>query len=709
MLRNVMCCVCVGTVVAFQNVRAEQAHLINTPSTTASGEKDGHGAGSSAEHVSTEQVRSAVELLPEEERTRRLLQQMREQKFKSLSEAPPIEYIRKEIPKAKTPAATGTYYDALIPDTPTLAEHARLWINMATETAVPEADYESTDIPNFSEDPIRMRLCGNSVLCAMPKFEESLPLMRIMSGSEQNLKVDKAWAERTLKCIGPDGLYYIPRIGRPWDQGSYSWVIPEGVSQYAYWPTPVGRRLGTLTIYYQMTGDEIWKDTARKMIDRIGELVVRFDDKAVLLKPTFVPGEKLPKTLPEDIRSIREEADPEHTGETLGNTALWQTWLTTSLAQYYRMTGYEPARDLSRQLGNYIRGVFFYPDGKWYSHHHCKCLGIVALAELAYSTNDKELGRFVQKAYEWGKNKEEMGAIPSIGYFPVVQPRERSAKEPMESCSVGDMTAIALKLTKLGIADYWDDVDKYVRNSLIETQVTRPDQLTDLTAKLSDGRAQATPFWDGKAAQKAPVAYNELATNTPERLVGWYATTTYPTEMHAYIGNISCCSGNCSRALYYAWNNIVHHDNGVLKVNLLLNRASKWADIDSYIPYLGKVEIRIKMPVRLQVRMNDWIDKAKVTCKVDGRNTPFQWSGKYVDVGKVAPGQVATIEFPITERQETVKSFDLEYQVVFRGNDVVDISPKGGNVTLYQRGYYRSGIPRYVKVKRFVPDITVDW
>src|SRR4029079_16103308 len=40
---------------------------------------------------------------------------------------------------------------------------------------------------------------------------------------------------------------------------------------------------------------------------------------------------------------------------------------------------------------------------------------------------------------------------------------------------------------------------------------------------------------------------------------------------------------------YFVWESIVRgHDDGA-EVNLLLNRASSWVDVDSYLPYEGKV------------------------------------------------------------------------------------------------------------------------
>ncbi len=76
------------------------------------------------------------------------------------------------------------------------------------------------------------------------------------------------------------------------------------------------------------------------------------------------------------------------------------------------------------------------------------------------------------------------------------------------------------------------------------------------------------------------------------------------------LGIMHCCSGNGSRALYAAFYDILSYDEAgnTLKVNLLLNRASKWADIDSHIPYKGQVNIKVKRPVNLSVRIPGWVN-----------------------------------------------------------------------------------------------------
>ena len=140
-----------------------------------------------------------------------------------------------------------------------------------------------------------------------------------------------------------------------------------------------------------------------------------------------------------------------------------------------------------------------------------------------------------------------------------------------------------------------------------------------------------------------------------------------------------------------------------------MNRTSPWADVDSYIPYQGRVEIALKQSCRLKIRLNNWIDQDRVSCTIGGKNASFSWEGRYIDLGRVNDGQTVTIRFPIQERTEKLRTGKLVYRVTFRGNDVVSVEPRGKNYALYQRDHYRFERPRYLKTKRFVAQKTVRW
>ena len=136
--------------------------------------------------------------------------------------------------------------------------------------------------------------------------------------------------------------------------------------------------------------------------------------------------------------------------------------------------------------------------------------------------------------------------------------------------------------------------------------------------------------------------------------------------------------GNCPQSLYYAWESIVRHGNGGTEVNLLLNRASPWLNVDSYLPYEGKVVLKNKRARRVHVRIPVSVDKRAVRLWVQGREVPLVWLNNYLLVDGIGSEDVITVEFPMVETSEryTEPTFGVEYTFKFRGNTVVDASPR---------------------------------
>ena len=77
-----------------------------------------------------------------------------------------------------------------------------------------------------------------------------------------------------------------------------------------------------------------------------------------------------------------------------------------------------------------------------------------------------------------------------------------------------------------------------------------------------------------------------------------------------------------------------------------------------------------------------------------------------------------TLQCPISERSEKLgfsgKSEDdgtpttRNYDVVVRGNEIVDISPPGERHPVFQRPHYREDETRWRKVQRFVAENIVE-
>jgi hypothetical protein len=174
-----------------------------------------------------------------------------------------IQYIRQDIPSFEIPPYRGRTYQDTVPDTLDIAERAKLGVRALTSITDPAADYEVYWAALFFRNPPVMSHDFNDWVQICEGFQEALPLLRTATGDNQNSQVDRTWMEAFLKCIGPDGLLYVPLKGRPWARLNSTELDPlwkaDGTSiRFSDDPSLAqvssgevwARALGTLTVYY---------------------------------------------------------------------------------------------------------------------------------------------------------------------------------------------------------------------------------------------------------------------------------------------------------------------------------------------------------------------------------------------------------------------------------------------------------------------------
>lgn len=639
-----------------------------------------------------------------------------------------VRYIRKDVPHFKIPSYRGHSYADTVPDTLDIAERAKLGVHALTSITDPAVDYEIYWSCNFFRNPPVMQHDFNDWVQNQEGLMEALPLLRNATGDTSNSEVDQAWMESTLKSIGPDGLVYVPLEGRPWGRlnadginpvwkadGTQSNFSDRTVTQAANAST-CQRIIGTMTVYYLRDQNPMWKAAIDKMIQRLDQLTIRRGDYAF-----FAPGSFEPQA----------RVDP-NAQMPLGSTwgVSWNTRLVQGLMQYYKVSNHDPARELAQKLVGYTRyhGEIFYPDGRWYldpeirgefqsaavpnsirrkypvegvdfgGHGHGHGIGVLSMIDYADAVGDKDLMLFAKNSFEWARNPgAEYGVSTLVGWFPEFYVPEYPS---CEGCIVGDMVSMAVKLSSLDAGDYWDDVDRWVRNQFFEQQLTDVDWVYRLATR----------------EPTKPVGPFEVAERAPERNVGAFGGGASASDWALGVASSGighCCTGTCTRAIYYVWENMVERDGEDLRVNLLLNRASRWADVHSYIPFQGRVDVRVKLPSRnLRVRAPEWVEEASsaIACKVSGSSRPIRWEGRYLNLGAVKAGDKAEITFPISERTVKQRIGTQTYTLILKGSTVVSIDPPGRNGPLYQgREKYRGTEVAWNKVTRFVPEQDIHW
>jgi len=606
-----------------------------------------------------------------------------------------IKYINASVPRVDVPQYAGQRYEITAPDTIDLQEMAALAINGLTEPTDPEADYEIYCRANFRTNPPVIWHSESDIVQA--KFMEALPLLRLASGSDQNRHVEQRWMEVIRQMQGPDGLVYLPKVGRPWCKfGTYG-KEPPGEHYFSPWFE--GRILGAMTIYHLLTGDEQWKQAGKRVADGLYKLAHHEGDKAHFLSHEFGPeGRYTP---------LDDPADAVH------NPASYHAWCIQGLANYGRHVNYEPAIELAGKLFRWVRddSKHFARDGTFlpeyptveHIHFHGHTMVLLGVLDYGLAAGDREAIEFVQRGFEYGMTQGEC----LLGYFPEWLSFSVSHVSTLEVCELADMIALAIKLSRSGNGDYWDMVDRWVRNLFYESQLRRVERfywqarkhgVTDIVP------VPLPPYHEtDRAVERNVGAFggwltpNDWLPSVPE-------DSTYPT-----IGIMHCCTGNATRALYYIWENILTCRDGKLSVNLLMNRASAWADVNSHIPYGGQVDVKIKQPVELAMRIPEGVDPQDVVVGINDKTAKVAWDGRYAQVGEVQGDDKVTMTFPIREREEWIDVQKRRYRLLLRGNTCVAIDPPGRNVPLFERDYLRREATRWRTTDRFVSDKVIDW
>ncbi len=379
-----------------------------------------------------------------------------------------------------------------------------------------------------------------------------------------------------------------------------------------------------------------------------------------------------------------------------------------ALANWYLISGNKQALRLSGETARFYTQPKFWADWKggeypgvvgaehahWHGHVHGYLDTLRAILEYAIAANDPRLKAFVRDGYEWTRQ-------PTLARFGFVG--------DCQGCGCGRLIGLAVKLSYAGVGDYWEDVDTYVRNIHAEMQFT-PEDFPDLA---KDWQVTAT---SGKVGPK-------------EAMIGGFRGTMFGGKEFTEQWYL-CCSPHGNMGLFYAWDGILRYTEGVAQVNLLLNRASPWLDIDSYLPYEGKVVLKNKACKEAFVRIPLWVEKDTVGCRIGDRKVQPGWFGRYLRLDHLKQGDVVTIEFPIKERTEqwTGPSGEgwkpvlgcwfpqpaAKAPITFklRGNTIVGVSQPilPGNPLFQSRANkYRADKAAMIKVKRFVTPIVLKW
>ncbi len=581
----------------------------------------------------------------------------------------------------------GHWENVTVPDTLDLAEHAKLSINALTGDMDPEHYYGTIQGFIFHADPPHIQGSGVGLYSVdlTPRNVRTLPLMRDMSGSEMNLDMEYKAMRALLSQIDPDGQMYYAEC-------------PGSVTSGGSMPARMGMMVFAMLNWQRRDGNGTWTNLIGLLSKGLSDDAIRVDDRAYYPLQSgidrdrawhdFAGGNKAPNAYhtPDE-----PQADPQGVE---GATKSEMDRAISALVDDYKLRGNQQSLELAQRLAREIlqprmwldttdKGYVGNEHGQWAGHFHNNVHSLIALLDLAEAEHDLRLMQFVKEGYD----QAIRNGVVRLGFFPAwTMPQKYGLPAWLhgvtETCGVANVLELAVRLTDAGLGDYWDDVDSIVRNQLVAQQVID----LGLMRRVSGGGTE----------------HDALL----RRFIGGFGPGGV-TSLGAECDIAGCCTGNGSQALYYAWHGITRFDDGVATVNLFLNRASTWMDVDSYLPYEGKVVLHNKQAHSAFVRIPAWVDPHEVKNFVNGKPVNPAMTGRYEIFDSLKPMDEIRLEFPVREETDKYTIDGKVYTVKFRGSTAVDISPRDTDpksYPIYQRAEMESDKAPMRTEKRFVPD-----
>ena len=542
---------------------------------------------------------------------------------------------------APLPRIPGSRYSVPVPDTLDFQPAAELALAAMTNCTNPKDNYAPYDNMHIWRNPPVLF----STTMINGKYIEAATLLRFMTGSETNTHVDQSWRS----------------------------IFLQGINDYPWWGIDGGRMLAWLGNNYRIEQDPCWLELSRKVAASVASRMVFKDNYGYM---------------------------PDKRGQMpTGWEATWAGWLLQGFAVLFSATQDESILDLARKIAFYLkdRAGVFDADAHFLARHdsengpalhfHHNGNALEGMGAFALAANDPEFATFATSGYEWAR----LSGSPLVGFFPeYIQdwPDDRPYID-CETCCTADMIQLAMNLSLAQQGDYWDDADRYLRNQFTEMQLR--------DTRWIDQMASALP--------PTPIAPNEDGERATERLLGSFASWASPNDWYieGQPGTTFCCIGNGARTLYYAWEKMIAFHNSTLTLHLLFNRASSWADINSYLPFQGQVDVTMKSACSLEVRIPEWVTPGDVTATVNGNPAGLAFRGRYTQVGRLNRGDIVQVRFPLSERVENAVIGGKSYILIIKGNDVVAIDPPGKWYPFYQRSAYRGSEVQWITRDRFVP------
>jgi hypothetical protein len=495
--------------------------------------------------------------------------------------------------------------------------------------------------------PAYMSHWSGAISNVLPYALETVTMLRTMTNDTRYAAEARALEEAVISFLGSDGLIY-DRVAdsRPWNKNLESGSSWNG--DYAS-IAGNGRLVRAMSACFSCSGDKKWLGLIEKTANMLASLAVIDGDTAYY--PNLGHGCDYGYFKEADFKSAAKPSRSQDGKR--GFTLFYQAEVLGGLVKWYEISGDCKIIELCEKLVNFIMKPVFWGAvteidpvfGATRAHFWGNLSGALAtlrnLMEYAMVSENYIIMEFVRDGYEWARHNLSMELGLDIN---------------IESSSIANLIGLSLMLTEAGQGDFIDDADSVFRNALVEAQITDIEALEYL-GKMGPERPIGAE-WGANLDKRMengifrqPFDGMETGDNVINRNIGAFCANLlegrYQSSCITY--HDTAC-GNMG--FYDIWKGAVLHSNGVTTVNLFINHFTPWLNIESFLPYEGRVIIKSKQPQMISIRIPKNIGISSLLMTINGVAQKNELAGRYVFL-PAKEGDI--IELTYSQKREMIK------------------------------------------------------
>ena len=225
-----------------------------------------------------------------------------------------------------------------------------------------------------------------------------------------------------------------------------------------------------------------------------------------------------------------------------------------------------------------------------------------------------------------------------------------------ETSSGGDSAQIALWLAKLGYGENLDDVERIVRARIMPSQILETPPLTPLSDKQNDSTRDLS-----------------------QRVFGAYGGCH--GRPHSRKKPVTDVTAATLHSMIDIYRNIAWFDAGRLSILFHLDYEDERVKVaPQRKDGLAELQVEVKKPSPVAVRVPGFAPRESVKVKVGDKEIDPVIVGNFLELGALPAGTKVRLNYALPKRTTHERGQGTDYEIAWRGDDVVGIRP---NDTFY--------------------------